>query len=181
MTKKLENVRVESLAQFGGNLGVRAAACFEMEGARYHIWFDTATGEREDVLYKNPLRSVGRHDPGHFETRSLDAANKANAPIVAALFAEIEERKLVEAALAAEAEKAAQKQAERAAAHRLHLKQQAGPALFDLLKMLADAADTVNNLQHAGAPIPAEVWAELYEATQAARTALHLQQGRVDR
>jgi hypothetical protein len=173
MAKKLENVRVDSISRVNN----QAAACFEMDGARFHIWFNMVTGKRDGVLYKNPLLSVERHDPGHFETRSLDATNKANAAIVAALFAEIEERKLVEAALAAEAEKEAKKREELAAAHRLHLKQEAGPAMFDALLTLARAATAANNHQHAGAPVTADMWSELYQATQTAWAELRKAEG----
>jgi hypothetical protein len=111
-------------------------------------------------------------DPGHFITRGLDATNKTNRPIVTALFAEIENRKLVAEAFALEAEKVAQKEREAAEAHRVYLKQQAGPALFDALMALTKTASRANLLQHTGKPVPAEIWADMYQETSTAWTAL---------
>ena len=46
------------------------------------------------------------------------------------------------------------------------------PELLGALKRLADASATVGNLDHAGVPVPADAWAELYNAHNAARGAI---------
>lgn len=44
--------------------------------------------------------------------------------------------------------------------------------LAEALRDLANASATIGNLDHAGAPIPADAWADMYAANNAARAAL---------
>ena len=46
------------------------------------------------------------------------------------------------------------------------------PKLVAALQRLADASASVGNLDHAGMPVPAETWAEMYAANNQARAAL---------
>ena len=62
MTKKLLNVKVDSLSTIGNK---QAAARFEIGDGRYHLWFDIETLKPQCDLYKNPLLSVDRHDPAY--------------------------------------------------------------------------------------------------------------------
>lgn len=133
MTKSPENIHVAGI--YAGN----AAANFEMDGARYHIWFNIDTMEPQSTLYKNPPHGVNRHTPGHFDTRHLDATNKKNKPLVDALFAHIREHGLLEAAIGKEAAKKAQQDAEIMDAYRRKVKERAGPDLYDALRGLLDA------------------------------------------
>ena len=43
---------------------------------------------KSPVIYKNPL--VGRGEPGHFDTRYLDGTKKANAALLAEVFAAVD-------------------------------------------------------------------------------------------
>lgn len=132
--KKLQNVSV-----YIPNLeSSRATANFTTDEARFHIWFDYKTMERDDCLYKNAPRGVVYRGPGYFEARKLDATNATNAPIVAALFAEIEERKLIPAKIEELKALALQQEAALLAKMREYQKQQTGPELYDALKGLMD-------------------------------------------
>ena len=48
----------------------------------------------------------------------------------------------------------------------------ASPELLDALRDLSDQCARMNATQHAGLPVPAEAWGDLYQATNAARTIL---------
>lgn len=91
------NVHVDGLSAFHN----RAAASWNLDGARYHVWFDLETKQVEAgyVLYKNPPLDVSSRDPGFFNTRKLDADSPSNAKVIERVFAEIEERGLIAAAI----------------------------------------------------------------------------------
>jgi hypothetical protein len=168
----IENVGVDALSPFTN----KAAARFEMGGLRYHVWFDINTLQHEGILYKRSPEGLKPRDRGYFEPKKLDATNGTNAPLVAGLFEKIKIDGLLDKAKAEHAAAEAAEQAKREAEWREGLKQQAGPALYDALTSLAGAAAVVNDLQHAGAPIPADAWADLFQATTGARAALALAQ-----
>jgi hypothetical protein len=133
MARKPENVRVEHVSNS------KAAACFEMDGARFHVWFNTDILEREHILYKNPPQGTGSRDPGYFATRRLDATNRANKVLVDGVFQEIKERGLIEAAKEAQAAEQAKIKEANEAAYRRRLKKEAGPELYEALKELLEA------------------------------------------
>ena len=133
MARKPENVRVENIG------GPKASACFEMDGARFHIWFKPITLEREDILYKNPPQGTGSRDPGYFPTRRLDATTRANKTLVDGVFKEIEERGLIQKAQDAHAAEQAKIKEANEAAYRRRLKKEAGPELYEALKELLEA------------------------------------------
>lgn len=134
-----------------GSLNDRIGLGWQADGARFHIWLNPDTlepitvrkGWRADAptvpdwtLYKNPL--VARGQPGHFDTRRLDGTKRSNATMIGDAIAHAKAHKLVEAWRAGEAAKERARDEENAAAHREHLKQQAGPALYDALKIARD-------------------------------------------
>lgn len=138
MPKEMTDIHVDSV-YLPSN---RAAAGFSLNGARYHLWFNLATLKTEDdVLYKNPPIGIKSHDPGYFYTRRLDATNRVNASLVAKLFVEIKERKLVEAAIQAALDKEAEYQREMAEKEREWAKKEAGPDLYAALVGLLEARD----------------------------------------
>lgn len=82
----------------------RAAASWNMDGARYHVWFSIKTMKHHGVLYKNPPLGVERHSAGHFDTRKLDITSATNAKIVKHVFEAIADGGMLKAALAAKDE-----------------------------------------------------------------------------
>jgi hypothetical protein len=51
----------------------------DVEGNRYHVWFDRTTRtRRDDTLYKNPPLGTPYKGEGYFHTRQLDLNKKAN-------------------------------------------------------------------------------------------------------
>lgn len=51
----------------------------DVEGNRYHVWFDRVTRtRRNDKLYKNPALSTPYQGKGYFHTRHLDVSAKTN-------------------------------------------------------------------------------------------------------
>jgi hypothetical protein len=160
--KKLQNVSV-----FIPNLDYgRATANFTTDDARFHIWFDYKTMERDGCLYKNPPHGVAHRGPGYFQTRTLDATNPTNAPIVTALFAEIEERKLIQAKIEEMKARDLEQEAAMLAKMREYQKQQTGPELYDALKGLMDY------LSEAGATIPPGNRTQFLERWNAAKAAI---------
>lgn len=83
--------------------------------ARYHIWLSGSLMSDNTVLFKNSL--VARDQPGYFDTRRLDATNKGNAAMIAAVKAIVERDDLKVKAQAAyeAAQEAEQAESERCA------------------------------------------------------------------
>ncbi len=52
------------------------------------------------------------------------------------------------------------------------VRQSVNVQLLEALRQLADASATVGNLDHAGAQVPADAWADMYQANNAARAAV---------
>lgn len=80
----------------------RASVSWILDGARFHVWFDTKTMEidRDRVIYKNPLPEVAYNSPEHFKTRHLDMDTPSNAALVKHIFEVIKDGALIEAAIA---------------------------------------------------------------------------------
>jgi hypothetical protein len=85
---RIENPRIEFRGESADHFD--ASACFELDGARFHIWLNAATGELQHgvgtTLYKNPPLGTAYKARGYFETRQLDSSAKVNAPLIAELF-----------------------------------------------------------------------------------------------
>lgn len=115
----------------------RAAASWHMGGARFHVWFDFDTKEmdRDGIIYKNPLTDDRKH-PDHFDTRKLDADVPKNAEIIKHVFAEIDKRGLISVALAAEAKKERERQANEQERQRIQRIKDASLELFDALTVI---------------------------------------------
>lgn len=94
MTNTIHAVSIDSISRPGGSPSKdRFALSWELGDARFHIWFqnlddldpDRKTLTAEDfILYKNPPRGVSSRDAGHYWTRQLNPAAKANAKHVEA-------------------------------------------------------------------------------------------------
>lgn len=124
----------------------KAAASWELDGARYHVWFDLKTKEiaadfrigrnaSEGTVYKNPLMEDRNH-PDFFNTRKLDVS--AHVGIIGQVFKEIEAKGLIAKALAAEEEKERQRQAESKEYRRQEKIKEAAPKLLALVKRWRD-------------------------------------------
>ncbi len=92
------DIKVGSYSEFTD----KATACWQLAGAKFHVWFNVKTMAFEDVIYKNSLAEYG--EDGYFETRKLDRSIPKNAAIVARVFAEIAGRGLVAERIAAHKE-----------------------------------------------------------------------------
>lgn len=111
----------------------RAAAGFEFNGARYHIWFNLKTMKSDGTLYKN---SIAKHDePGYYHARKLDPTKPNNKAMLAEMWRQIKEGHLVARALAASQAMENARIAEAADALRVHLIKEAGPKLLEALKL----------------------------------------------
>ena len=118
----------------------RAAAGWNLDGARYHFWFKVDTKKVEDeIIYKNPFLDVQRHAPGHFETRKLDALAAKNAQIVKHVFEAIEDGSMIAVAISDYEFKERQRAEEEKAHRREQRIKEAGPRLFEELERLADS------------------------------------------
>lgn len=122
--------------------GSTASVSWQLDGARYHVWFNLETRvlhtelrTKRAMLYKNPMAEHGT--PGHFGTRRLDANNKTNAAVVALVFQKIEEMDLIKRAKNVATKRAAAAQAENVEASRQKRIATAAPRLFDVLKELS--------------------------------------------
>ena len=87
------------------------------EPARFHVWVNIDTLAIEAscagtsrTLFKNPAREIERHAPGFFDTRRLDVTVKANAEMIATVFAAVKQLGMIETAIA---EEKARREAER--------------------------------------------------------------------
>lgn len=92
---------------------------WDMDGARFHVWLRDvrskknarkydANGARligtyeadelqmDDVIFKNPPTHIERRQPGHFDTRRLDASKKVNQALITAVLQHVREHRLVE-------------------------------------------------------------------------------------
>jgi hypothetical protein len=81
---------------------------WNFEGARYHVWVDRHTLKLNDPkgpLYKNPLRGIEPRSPGYFDTRKLNPIKPRNMKMIATARDYAIEHKLLDKALAEEAEK----------------------------------------------------------------------------
>lgn len=135
---------------------IQASASWQMDGARYHVWFDLRTKEiqkdlsigrhaaRGRILYKNPL--VDRRHPDHFETRRLDADAAQNAKIIGLVFKEIEDKNLIAKAKADETEKERKRQEANAEHSRQARVKEAGLRLVKALRLLVDDAPDARHL-----------------------------------
>jgi hypothetical protein len=75
--------------------------------ARYHVWINRQTLaliSEDGPLYKNPLLGLKRGEPGHFDTRKLDATKPSNVKMIETARAYVIEHKLLDKALAEKAE-----------------------------------------------------------------------------
>lgn len=129
-----------SNVQINGTSDRMSIAC-ELDGYRYHIWFNPHTlkffGDSDRLLYKVPL-SRKRH---RNDTRQLGINVPANRAIIDAMFAEAGKHNLIaeyQLQLIAEVMKVKDRQL---AEHKLWLKQQAGPAMYEVLMMVVDDYD----------------------------------------
>lgn len=95
----------------------------------YHVWENDP-----GVLFKNSIPGYG--EPGYFRTRKLDPASKSNAKMIDEARAIALAENLYEKAQADRKEKQDLRDAEAAKARALHAKKEAGPELYEALKML---------------------------------------------
>lgn len=137
---KIKNVNVHA-----DESSARWSAGFEYNGARYHVWFKPETleieasllsGRKYPLLYKNPPRGIEPNKDGYFTTRYLDATAKNNAILIAAMFAEIKERGLIEEARRKVQERKRKHDEESIAQYKLQLQKEAGPQLYEAVKAL---------------------------------------------
>lgn len=135
------NIKVDCTSSYSK----RAAASWHMDGARFHVWFnlDTKELDREGLIYKNPLEGTDRNSPSHFNTRKLDGTLPTNAKIIKQVFAEIDSKSLIAAALEVEAEKERKTQEANAAYKREEL---AKAVALELLANLEFAAKLLQPL-----------------------------------
>lgn len=131
-----------------------ACLAFECDGARFHIWLNPETGKLRDAtdeapndgwLYKNSPLEIKRGEPGHFDTRTLDASKPVNVARIAAAIAMAGDYwEAMRAAVKAQHEKDAAETAERKAAARVARIKEHGDLLLnaarDVLAHSGDAA-----------------------------------------
>lgn len=162
------NIHVDGYSDFSDN----AAAAWDLDGARYHVWFNLKTkeiasahGRANPTLYKNPPQGVESKDPGYFRTVYLDATAQVHAPIVKHVFEAIEDGALIAVAIAAEKEKERQRQAENNARIRQEKIEEAGPRLLEALRDLKAWADRMEGRDHPARVGAAALLRELGEAS----------------
>lgn len=88
---RIDNVHVDHVS----HNGTRAAAGFNFDGARYHVWIDIdpkafVASLSDSVLHKN--QEGKRHEP-------LNACAARNAPLLVEMWKQINERELIRIAL----------------------------------------------------------------------------------
>lgn len=123
------DVQVTSISSFSK----RAAAAWNMDGARFHVWFDFNTKKLDSdrLIYKNPPHGVDHQHPDYFKTRYLKADLPKNAETLQQVFAEIDRRDLITAALAAEKEEFRKRDAENVERARLNRITEAALLLYE--------------------------------------------------
>jgi hypothetical protein len=135
VTPKMENMHVVPFTDGGWSAG------FDMDGARYHVWFDPDTLVVEDTLYKNPPLGMKPDDKKFFLTRRLDCNAGTNRKLIAQLMDEVRSQDLIGKARAAErVREEAEVQALRARALRLQVLD-AAPELY---RALVDVASKLS-------------------------------------
>lgn len=115
------------------------AAGFNLDGARYHVWFHPDTKRIPDgTLYKNCALGLSTDDPGYFHTRRLDVSSKASADLVAKMFETIDRDNLIHKAKADRVAKETREAAQRREVDISYAKSLAGDELYEALqRMLA--------------------------------------------
>lgn len=108
----------------------RMCASFDVGGIHHYIWFHPDTKQHTGTLFKK----IERRRPRPPRTIYLNPSARKNQPIVAALFAEIDKRKLIASALAAEDAKQAAYEAEQQRQLEAERLRDAAPVLFDVVK-----------------------------------------------
>lgn len=133
----------------------KASASWELDGARYHVWFDIKTKEitpdfsvgrnaSKRTVYKNPLMDDRNH-PDFFDTRKLDVG--AHVAIIGKVFEEIEAKGLIAKALAAEEEKERQRQAASKEYQRQEKIKEAALVLLAEVRAVANGATRTKHCQ----------------------------------
>lgn len=134
---EIQNARV---TKHGNHL----TAGFDTPDARYHVNLNPqdrsvnpGSGRKGPTLYKNPPLGLDRYQPGHFDTRYLDATpGTASGKIVAELLAICESQGLFEKAEQEERERIAEEKRRDELRTKLYYRRAAGPQLFDALEAI---------------------------------------------
>jgi hypothetical protein len=133
----------------------KASASWELDGARYHVWFDIRTKEittdfsigrnaSKRTLYKNPLVQDRNH-PDFFDTRKLNVG--AHVAIIGQVFEEIETKGLIAKAIAAEEEKERQRTAASKEYQRQERIKEAALVLLAEVRAVAEGATRTKHCQ----------------------------------
>lgn len=133
-----------------GECSTKGPLACDFGGARYHVWIDAESGERDPTLYKNPPPDVKQRDKGYFRTRLLNPDSAHNAAIIAAMLEAYERDGLKAKAFALRAEHDATEKARREAAAAIYWQEQAGPDLFAALSEALAVLEAINTVKPFG-------------------------------
>lgn len=142
--KNISDISVNNISLDGS----RASANWSGPDARFHVWFDTKTKSIEPytgtggtpTVFKNPPLSVNRGEPGHFETRRLDARVAKHTAVIAYVFSVVERDGLMAKAIARKNAEENAREAKQAAYAWEHRVKEAGPRLLARLKDLCEGS-----------------------------------------